>query len=1113
MPDSPASQRCHPVPRDPVSILTTLRSRLPSLLLGPLGLLSHRREQRAVRLLTASEERLQAAHAALESEFAERTRELAGSEQQLRLLLDSTVEAIFGIGLDGRCTFCNPAAVRMLGWSSENDLLGRELHALTHFRKADGSPYPVEDCPINRALHGGGRVAADDEVFFRADGSSFPVRYSAHPMMRGGTLSGAVLTFFDLSESRRTEGELRTLIQTSIDGYWVSDSSGAFLDANSALCGMLGYSREELLGMHVADIEADPTAGGGAHLPGLVQNGSNHVQTRHRRKDGRLIDVEISSRHVPALGQRFFAFVRDISGQKLAESQLRQVQDTQLFLSRCGYLHPDEKFFAQLARYLAEVLGMDYVCIDSLEGDGLYARTEAIYFDGAFEDNLSYELKDTPSGVVVGQQVCCFQKGVRHLFPNDRVLQEMLAESYVGCTLWGFDGTPIGLIAIIGRQPLSSPQLSESLLKLVSTRAAGELERQRAEQLLRTQQLQLEDLVQQRTAELSDALAAARLADRAKDQFLANVSHELRTPLNAVIGLSALARRLSTSPLQQDYLDKVGNAGKSLAHLINDLLDLTKIVAGRLQFENTSFSLRGMFERSNSVIMHQALEKGLEIHQCVDDDIPDLLIGDPLRLEQILLNLLGNAIKFTSAGRIDVRIRQVERDEERVCLALEVEDSGVGLREEEIAQLFKPFSQADATMTRKYGGTGLGLAICKRLAEMMDGEISVRSRPGNGSTFRVTLWLALGKAAPADGAGRPGTAALPLRYRQARVLVVEDQPLNREIVGALLGEVGIVPVLAGNGDEALEMLYEVGPDAFDLVLMDIQMPVMDGLSATRELRSRAGFEALPIIAMTAHTMAHEKAICTDAGMNDFIGKPFDTALFFRTLAKWMPLDKHRGDASLASTPEPPATDWSALSTIDSAAGLARFAGDEARYRYWLSEFAEQGPAIVSGIRRAVAAGESGQAQQLAHALAGRIGMLGMADAHALAKGVEAATERSEGSSEWIDGLELAVCAASGQIDAALATDRTRPPAAPPPPSLAAEVEGPQPARISALLRLLETSDGDSAQAIENILPELQGTPWSPRLHSALERVRSFDFDGARRLFADDQTTGKAGSRS
>jgi PAS domain S-box-containing protein len=441
-------------------------------------------------------------------------------------------------------------------------------------------------------------------------------------------------------------------------------------------------------------------------------------------------------------------------------------------------------------------------------------------------------------------------------------------------------------------------------------------ERKQIEKQLNEQQSQLEALVARRTADLTTALTAAKVADRAKDAFLANVSHELRTPLNAVIGLSELARRLGTDPRQRDYLDKIANAGKTLFNLINDLLDLSKIAAGRLSFASETFSLRDLVRRSNSVMSHKATEKGLELCERIDHEVPDVLVGDPLRVEQILLNLLSNAIKFTAAGRVAIGIGVGQREAQRVCLDIVVEDTGVGISEEDLGRLFEPFSQADATMSRRFGGSGLGLAICRHLVTLMDGEISVSSRPGAGSTFRATIWLQLGNAGNLTANTAPSDdEPLPSAYRDARVLVVEDQPINREIVEALLAEVGITPSFAADGKMALDLLYSRGAQAFDLVLMDIQMPVMDGLTATRELRAHGEFRDLPIIAMTAHTMEHEKEISSLAGMSDHIGKPFETRAFYRLLTQWLPAAKRQSPAAVA-----PATSAAACPPSPAARG-------------------------------------------------------------------------------------------------------------------------------------------------------------------------------------------------
>ncbi len=264
------------------------------------------------------------------------------------------------------------------------------------------------------------------------------------------------------------------------------------------------------------------------------------------------------------------------------------------------------------------------------------------------------------------------------------------------------------------------------------------------------------------------------------------------------------------------------------------------------------------------MIGHRAAEKGLQLAAEIDEDLPDLLVGDPLRIEQILLNLLNNAIKFTEAGRIVMRLTRDAQQEQRIRLQIEVEDSGIGMSDDEIARIYKPFVQADPSITRKHGGTGLGLAICKQLAEGMQGSIEVSSRPGEGTLFRVRLWLGLASGNELPQADE-ATDSLPANYSDARVLVVDDQPLNREVVYELLGSVGIVPRLAENGQQALDLLVAGGPEAFDLVLMDIQMPVMDGLTAVRRIRELPGFAALPIVAMTAHTMAHEKEVTSPKG--------------------------------------------------------------------------------------------------------------------------------------------------------------------------------------------------------------------------------------------------------
>ncbi|MCF8177882.1 MAG: PAS domain S-box protein [Sulfuritalea sp.] len=624
-------------------------------------------------------------------------------------------------------------------------------------------------------------------------------------------------------------------------------------------------------------------------------------------------------------------------------------------------------------------------------------------------------------------------------------------------------------------------------------------ERKRIEEELEDHQAHLEDLVLQRTAELNEALAAARIADQAKDEFLANITHELRTPLSAVIGFSSLARPFANDTRQRDYLDKVNSAGKTLAGVIDDLLDLSKIAAGHLELEHVVFSLRQVIGRSRSVISYKAQEKGLHLIEKIDDEVPDVLIGDSLRLEQILLNLLSNAVKFTEHGQVELRVGLHALEAGRAGLNIEVKDSGIGMREEEIDRLFQPFTQADASMTRKFGGTGLGLAICKRLTELMDGDISVTSNVGRGSAFRVRLWLKLGNAGDLPAAEVSDIATARLRYEDVRVLVVDDQAFNRDVVEGLLAVTGITPHLAENGQQALDILTG-SAESFDLILMDVQMPVMDGLTATRIIRKLEAFASLPIIAMTAHTMAHEREKTIAAGMNDHIGKPFDEAGFYRVLAKWIPPDKQRTDAIAETEPYQESAEVSglpALNGVDTKAGLALLLGNEARYRHWLNDFAMETPAAVKQIRDALAAGTPEPASMTAHSLKGRTGLLGMKALHGIAGALEMAIEAAAPTSELLLEFERATAAMCSEIRNALG------PAPSPlvhseiPPD--ARFSGMPPDSVTRLIAHLKTGNSDSDTVAADCLRELENTAWAPRLHQALIDIERFDFAAAEQV--------------
>ncbi|MBA2672445.1 ATP-binding protein [Ramlibacter sp.] len=388
---------------------------------------------------------------------------------------------------------------------------------------------------------------------------------------------------------------------------------------------------------------------------------------------------------------------------------------------------------------------------------------------------------------------------------------------------------------------------------------------------------------QQAEAATRRARDVAEQATRMKSVFLANMSHEIRTPINGVMGLAHLLTRTALDARQGDFVTKIQHSSRHLLGLINDILDLSKIEAGQLEIEHVAFDLPQQLERAAELLQQRAAEKGLALSVAVDPGVPLELMGDPLRVSQILVNYGANAIKFTEAGRVEMRVDLLAQDDDGVTLRFAVADSGIGLSEEQIGRLFQSFQQADASTTRRFGGTGLGLAISKSLAEMMQGTVGVDSVPGQGSTFWFSARFA---RVSAHGETEAQTAAPDLsRLRGARILVVEDNDINQLVACELLRDAGLLPEVAEDGRVALARLAE---RPYDLVLMDMQMPVMDGVTATLSIRGERRFDTMPVIAMTANALSTDRDACLAAGMNDFVIKPFEPAALLDTLLRWIP---------------------------------------------------------------------------------------------------------------------------------------------------------------------------------------------------------------------------------
>ncbi|WBS02358.1 PAS domain S-box protein [Pseudoduganella sp. SL102] len=892
---------------------------------------------------------------------------LHASSERYRLIVQTATEGIWMLDAGNRTSFVNPTMARMLGYEPD-EMLGRPMSA---FLDDESVAQQARQNQRRRP----GEAEQGDARFYRKDGSSMWGLVSTTQIHADdGVYTGTLAMITDITDRRLAEVALRnssqrmaSVFNAVTNGLVVLNGEGVILECNAAAARMLG-----------------PAAASGARLwPGTHEDGQPFVADQHPVLRALATGRSVRDVVMGVTGDNGGTCWLSVNAEPMRD-ELGAATMAVASLTDITERKNSADALRQGEQRLQEIIQMMPI--------GLFLKgpdRRMLLMNPACERQFGYTMADLHNGTYAHlhtpKEVAEFARRDREAFARGEqidyeetlfnpALRQHLTLRTFKKPVFDEHGEPVYLICM-------SIDITEG---------------KRQEQALRELNEHLEERVAQRTEQLDQAKQVAEEASQAKGQFLANMSHEIRTPMNGVIGMAHLALKTDLDPRQRDYLEKIRFAGEHLLGIIDDILDISKIEAGKLEIEQAEFPLDQVIETLTTVVAPKAAAKDLRLDIDVDPDVPPVLRGDSLRLGQVLINYANNAIKFSERGTIGLRVRRLGGSDTHCLLRFEVSDEGIGMTEQEMGKLFQSFQQADTSTTRAYGGTGLGLAICKELAQLMGGEVGVTSVPDAGSTFWLTAQLGVGSAR--TDALPPVPAAEAASLKGAHILLVEDNTFNQQIGLEMLEEAGAAVRLAGNGAEALAELAE---SRFDCVLMDVQMPVMDGLEATRRIRADARLAGLRVLAMTATATSDERERCLAAGMDDFIAKPIQPALLVRTVAAWLParraLDAGNdgdgdgdgdgngagdGDGAGAAPRRPHGTLVGDPAVVDLSV-LAQVLGYQPdKIRNFAVKFLQAAEAGLAELDEALAAGDIGRVRELGHRLkaaARTVGAFGMGE--------------------------------------------------------------------------------------------------------------------------------------